>query len=300
MLFNESTLQKLNTLTMVSRKIRSGAIKGERRSTKRGTSIEFADYRDYAAGDDLRRLDWNVYARLNRPYIKLLEEEEDLPVYILVDVSLSMNWGVNETNKLSYALHIAGALGTIALSAGDRLRIYTIREMGLPAQYGPIRGTQHIFQMFRFLETIYQERGTISTQLTTDLIASLKSFSTLQHNPGMLFLISDMFSSSGYESGLLELSGRGFDVVVLHTLAPDEISPSFTGDLNLIDQESGEKIDVSVDNGIREAYRLRVEEWQENIYQTCLQRNIRYQGVSTDIPWEKFVLHELRKGNIVR
>ena len=93
MLFDESTLRKLNRLTLVARRIRAGVMKGERRSSKRGSSIEFADYRDYVAGDDLRRLDWNIYARLDRPFIKLLEEEEDLAVHILVDASRSMDWG---------------------------------------------------------------------------------------------------------------------------------------------------------------------------------------------------------------
>src|SRR5512137_1248152 len=93
MLFDEQTLRKLNQLTLVAARLRAGVIKGERRSTKRGTSIEFADYRDYVRGDDLRRLDWNVYARLDRPFIKLLEEEEDLSVHILLDASRSMDWG---------------------------------------------------------------------------------------------------------------------------------------------------------------------------------------------------------------
>ena len=300
MLFNESTIRKLNNLSMVATKIRSGVIKGERRSTKRGTSIEFADYRDYVAGDDLRRLDWNVYARLDRPFIKLLEEEEDLAVYILIDISKSMNWGEKDTNKLSYALHIAGALGTIALSAGDRIKILTINEKVLQAQYGPIRGPQHEFQMLSFLENIYQKQIVNDSYTLTDLNASLRSFSTLQQRPGLVFLISDMFSPSGYESGLTDLTGRGFELIILHTLSPDEIDTPFAGDLSLIDNESGVNIDVSVDGGIRDAYRHRVSLWKETISKTCLRRDIRYLGISTAEPWEKIVLHEMRKANIVR
>src|SRR6187401_657312 len=91
-LFDETTLRKLEQLTLMAHKIRAGVMKGERRSVKRGTSIEFADYRDYTRGDDLRQLDWNVYARLEKPFIKLLEEEEDLAVHILLDASESMAW----------------------------------------------------------------------------------------------------------------------------------------------------------------------------------------------------------------
>ena len=99
MIFDESTLRKLNQLTLAASRVRAGMIKGERRSTKRGTSIEFADYRNYTPGDDLRRLDWNVYARLDRPFIKLLEEEEDLAVHILLDLSGSMAWGEGEIEQ---------------------------------------------------------------------------------------------------------------------------------------------------------------------------------------------------------
>src|SRR5512139_3598167 len=115
MLFDESTLRKINHLSLIAARVRVGMIKGERRSSKRGTSIEFADYRNYIPGDDLRRLDWNIYARLDRPFIKLLEEEEDLAVHVLVDNSRSMDWGAGEEHKLRYTLHLAGALGDIAL-----------------------------------------------------------------------------------------------------------------------------------------------------------------------------------------
>src|SRR5512145_3159558 len=105
-IFDEKTLRKLDRLTLVANKVRAGAIKGERRSSKRGTSIEFADYRNYVRGDDLRRVDWNIYARLQKPFIKLLEDEEDLAVYLLLDSSTSMDWprsGDHNLHKFLYA-----------------------------------------------------------------------------------------------------------------------------------------------------------------------------------------------------
>jgi uncharacterized protein (DUF58 family) len=114
MLFDESTLRKLNQLSLVATRVRAGAMKGERRSSRRGSSVEFADYRNYAPGDDLRRLDWNIYARLARPFIKLFEEEEDLAVAILIDGSRSMDWGEGDANKFQYALRLAAGLGTDA------------------------------------------------------------------------------------------------------------------------------------------------------------------------------------------
>ena len=139
MFFDESTLRKLDQLSLVASRVRAGQMKGERRSTKRGTSLEFADYRDYVQGDDLRRVDWNVYARLERPFIKLFEEEEDLSVHVLIDASRSMNWpdesdgdaasaGAKERNKFQYALHLAAAIGHIPLAAGDRLTIIAFSD----------------------------------------------------------------------------------------------------------------------------------------------------------------------------
>src|ERR1041384_3882709 len=114
-LFDEKTLRKLERLTLVANRVRAGVMKGERRSSKRGTSIEFADYRNYTRGDDLRRVDWNVFARLERPFIKLFEEEEDLAVHVLLDASRSMDYGTETQHKFSYAQRLAAALGHIAL-----------------------------------------------------------------------------------------------------------------------------------------------------------------------------------------
>src|SRR3982751_2542532 len=141
-LFDEKTLRKLDRLTLVASRVRAGVMKGERRSTKRGTSIEFADYRDYARGDDLRRLDWNIYARLERPFIKLLEDEEDLAVHLLIDTSASMGWpqdGNKNLNKFLYAQRLTAGLAYISLATNDRLILSTLGE-GRPLQYGPIRG----------------------------------------------------------------------------------------------------------------------------------------------------------------
>jgi uncharacterized protein (DUF58 family) len=300
MLFDELMIRKLNRLTLVARNIRAGSIKGERRSTKRGASIEFADYRDYVAGDDLRRLDWNVYARLDRPFIKLLEEEEDLAVYILVDVSTSMNWGDGAAHKLAYALQITGALGSIALSTGDRLKIIPIDANLHPIQFGPVRGPQHQFHLLKFLEELFEKYTNAAQPSITDLNQSLRMFASQKQRSGMVFLLSDLFSPNGYETGLSNLAGRGFEAIVLHTLSPDESDPSFAGDLSLIDSESGTNLDVSIDGGILQTYRQRVTQWKDHIFQTCLKRNVRYMELDTSVPWEKVILYEMRKAALVR
>ena len=142
---------------LVAGKVRAGAIKGDRRSIKRGASVEFADYRNYVAGDDLRQLDWNIYARLERPYIKLLEDEEDLAVHLILDASASMDFppeGEQEQHKLLYAKRVVAGLAYVSLTSGDRLTVTAINDRQ-SATFGPARGRGHSFAMLRFIQTIW-------------------------------------------------------------------------------------------------------------------------------------------------
>jgi uncharacterized protein (DUF58 family) len=293
MLFDEKTLRKLDRLALVAAQVRSGQIKGERRSTKRGTSIEFADYRDYTRGDDLRRVDWNVYARLERPFIKLLEEEEDLAVHLLLDTSRSMDFGDEAEHKLRFAQRLAAALGYMALAAGDRLSLATLRGQAAGERFGPARGRGHTMRLLNFIAAL--EPGG-----TTDLDTALKQYALTSRRPGLLFLISDLLSPAGYRAGLGQLQGRGFEVAVLHVLAPAEVDPPLAGDLRLIDAETGEPQDITLDGGLRELYRKRVTAWQEEIEAHCLKRGVHYVPVVTDSAWDELVLYTLRQKNLVK
>ncbi|MGH2521044.1 MAG: DUF58 domain-containing protein [Anaerolineales bacterium] len=297
-LFNEKTLRKLDRLALVASQVRAGQIKGERRSTKRGTSIEFADYRDYVRGDDLRRVDWNVYARLERPFIKLLEEEEDLAVHLLLDASRSMDFGADEQHKFRYAQRLAAALGHIALAAGDRLTLSALpspdgRAGHEAKQFGPARGGGHTLGLLQFLDGLRAEG-------TTELDAALRAYALGARRAGLAFLISDLFSPSGYRNGLSDLQGRGYEVSVLHLLAPDELDPPLAGDLRLIDAETGSPQDVTLDGGLRELYRKRVAAWRDEIEAYCLKRGIHYVPVTTDVAWDELVLFHLRRRGLIK
>lgn len=299
MIFDEKTLRKLDRLALAASQVRSGQIKGERRSLKRGTSIEFADYRDYTRGDDLRRVDWNVYARLERPYIKLLEEEEDLAVHVLLDASRSMDYGGGPDaqgeswHKFRYAQRLAAALGYIALAAGDRLTLAALRGEAPSAQFGPARGRGQTLRLLKFIEA--QVSGG-----STNLDAALRRYTLGPRRPGLLFLISDLFSPAGYRDGLNELQGRGFEMVLLHVLAPDEIDPPLAGDLRLIDAETGIPQDVTLDNPLRELYRKRVGAWCHGIEAYCLKRGMHYVAVSTATDWDEMVLHHFRQRGLIK
>jgi uncharacterized protein (DUF58 family) len=303
MFFDEPTLRKLDQLALVAARVRSGAMKGERRSTKRGTSIEFADYRDYVRGDDLRRVDWNVYARLERPFVKLFEEEEDLAVHVIVDASKSMNWpnesiGIEaevakERNKFQYAVRLTAALGHIALAAGDRLTISVVTGGGMPTtRFGPSRGRVGTGRMLKFL-------AGLSPVGETDLDSALRNFALTTNKAGLAFVITDLFSP-GYQSGLSALQSKGNEVGLIHVLAPEEIEPPLAGDLQLIDMETGDPQDVSVDGTLRELYKRRVIAWRDEIEAYCLKRGVHYVPVTTDTKWDQIVLFNMRKMGLVK
>jgi uncharacterized protein (DUF58 family) len=293
MIFDEKNLRKLEQLTLIANRVRGGAMKGDRRSSKRGTSIEFADYRNYTKGDDLRRLDWNVYARLEKPFIKLLEEEEDLAVHLLVDASDSMGHGENEeTQKLKYGLRLAGALGHIGMAAGDLVTVNLLRSSG-DLRWGPFRGQQNTLRLLKFLEQ--GENAGI-----TDLNLSLRNYALRGRRPGLLFVITDLLSPNGYETGLNALQSRGYEVGLIHVLSPEEVEPPMVGDVKLIDVETGSETEITLDAGMVDLYRRRLEEWRTEIADYCARRQIHYIPITTDMPWDKLVMQTLRMKGVVK
>jgi uncharacterized protein (DUF58 family) len=297
MLFDETSLRKLRQLTLVTSRVRSGALRGERRSLKRGAGLEFADFRDYVPGDDLRRVDWNVYARLDRPYVKLREEEEDLAVHILVDASQSMDWGAGAQHKFNYALQLAAGLGSIGLSTSDRISVVMLRR--LKADESPpfaevsLRGQQYLLHLLKFLEA--QRAAGI-----TDLEAAMRRYLIRPRRPGLVILISDLLSPNGYQAAVKLLQQRGHEVAIVHVLSPDEIDPPLAGDLKLIDVETGAAQEVSIDGGLRDAYRERVTAWRSEAQAFCRARGVRYLAVQTDRPWDEVVLYDMRKAGMVK
>ncbi len=330
-LFEEATLRKLEQLTLAAGAVRVGAMKGDRRSRKRGASIEFADYRDYAQGDDLRRLDWNVFARLERPFIKLTEEEEDLAVHILVDTSASMDWPSSllsgdegkerpAENKLRYALQLAGALGYVGLTSGD-LVLTTLFDSAGQRTWGPFRGRSNGWPLIQFLEASYGgfplpdplPAGEGARKTALDL--SLRHYALRARRPGLLFLISDLLSPATLSpapllpstpapplprDGLTALQSRGYEIALLHLLSPDEVAPELSGDLKLVDVETGETVEVSLDPATIEAYLNGLIAWREAIRAFCGPRGIHYIDVTTDQAWDALILHTLRRRGVVR
>jgi len=288
-LFDEAFLYKLERLSILSRRAMAGQLQGERRSPKRGQSVEFADFRPYSPGDDFRRIDWNAYARLERFFLKLFVEEEDLTVHLLVDTSRSMDWG--QPNKLWYAVRAAGALGYIALASLDRVTVSAFSRQ-VSEKFPPHRGKQQAMALFAFLQGL-------APQTDTDLAIALRGYAATATHPGPLLLISDLLDD-GWREGLTALAARGFEATVLHLLSPDEADPPLSGELKLLDVETGEPVEVTADYDLLARYRQGLAGWQEELRVFCGGRGMNYVAVTTDMPFEELIFAFLRRRGVLR
>lgn len=299
-MLSEAFLQSLRTLRLNAPRRRVGSLTGERRSVKRGRSVEFADYRNYTPGDDPRRVDWNVYARLERPYIKLFEDEEDLTTHILLDDSPSMFWqpedeadGQSLAQKWLCAAQLAVVLGYVALASGDKV----VLETSSFQRFGPKRGVTAAAALIAFVERVSANDKRdlyAASRQRQPLNAWLKRYA-LDARPGLCILISDMLDEGGYIEGFNALGNSRLDVNLLHTLSPDELDPPFTGDLRLRDIETAAQQDMSMDDAVLNQYRQRLAAWSESIAANVRRRGGRYYLADTSLPLEQIVLRDLRR-----
>jgi uncharacterized protein (DUF58 family) len=288
-LFDENTLRKLDRLALVASQVRAGQIKGERRSTKRGTSVEFADYRDYSLGDDLRQLDWNVYARLERLFVKLFVEEEDVTATFLIDASASMHAG--RPPKLLFAKRAAAALGYIALASEDRVAVSTLGGR-VARRQASLRGSGRVFRLLSSLSAVRHAEG------PTDLLAAARHAAAQLSGRGVLVLISDLLDPNA-DRAVRELAGTTAELIVLHVLSPEELDPAIEGDLRLVDVESGDGVDVTVDLATIDAYKARLATWQAQFAEICARRRASYITVASDLPLAELVFAELRRRRVL-
>jgi uncharacterized protein (DUF58 family) len=244
-IFDQDFMRRLQNLELVSRKLVRGKNSGERRSLRKGSAVEFADYRNYAGGDDTRYIDWNSYARSEKLFIKLYMEEQDLLLNILLDTSASMDWG--EPPKSRLALQLAAALGWLALSAYDRVSVAACKEQ-LAAFQAPLRGKAARAQLWDYLAALTWEGK-------TDLNAAIKEFGPLCRGSGLTFVISDLLSPAGFKQGLKYLQYLGQEVVLLQVLSPDELTPALGGDFRLLDQETRETREITANPALLRAYQ---------------------------------------------
>jgi uncharacterized protein (DUF58 family) len=289
-LLSPEFMARLDQLSLISRKIFLGKLRGERLSKKRGESVEFADHRSYVVGDDLRFLDWNIFARLEKLFIKLFLQEEDLHVSILFDVSKSMNWG--EPHKGRYARSIAAALAYIGLVNFDRVSLFAYAD-GLRQEMSGIRGRRLMFRVVEFL-TGCAYGG------TSDLSTAGKQFALRHPQQGIVLLLSDFMEKSGYESGLRYLLGRRYDVYVVQMLSPEEVDPPLAGDLKLTDVEDGESAEVTVSRALLNRYKQNLLTYCSRLRDYCTHRGISYLYTGTEVPFDQIVLSYFRSRGLLK
>ncbi len=293
-LLDKEFIAKIEQLELVSRKVSSGQTRGERRSKRRGTSTEFADYRQYVAGDDLRHLDWNIYGRLDRLFLRLYEEEEDLCLNILVDRSQSMKFG--DPEKFLYARRLAAALGYIGLVNLDRVRVCSFSDH-LDLVFGPARGRRQVWKLLDGLENLE-----IDEEGGTDLARGCRDFAVSQSLTGIVIFISDFFDRGGFEEALRVLLSRSTttEIYVFHVLAPEEIDPPLSGDFRLVDSEDAVSAEVSISRPLLKVYKRNLDAFRAEIQHYCTRRGMTYVFTSTDVSFEQLVLGFLRRRGLLK
>lgn len=292
-LITPELLRRLEQLQLLARRRSKSTSRGERRSKARGQSVEFADHRNYVSGDDLRYLDWNLYGRLDRLFLKLYEEERELPVTIFLDCSESMSFG--EPSKFDFARQMAAAVGYVALCGYDRVSVRTFpdrpQEMAWRQSLMSVRGRKSSLQYFRDL-----------TQLTATGVAdfneALRRGAMQARQAGVAVVLSDFLDPSGYDRGLTSLVGRGFQVTAVQVLSPEEIAPTNFGDLRLVDAETGAETEVTFGRYRLEAYQTMVENYRRKLGEYCAGRGISFFSVSSADSIEQLLLKQLREAEV--
>ncbi len=289
-LLDPEFLHKLEQLELVSKKIFVGRMKGERKSKRRGSSVEFADHRQYSVGDDLRHIDWNVYGRLDKLFLKLFLEEEDLHFYTLLDTSLSMDFG--EPTKLHYGKQVAAALSFIGLVNHDRVMLDTF-STGLDAGMNSVRGRSQMYRIVGYLDHLKASGA-------SDLTAAAKAFAIKHAGKGVVVIISDFMDKRGYEPALRYLLARNMDIYVVQVLAREEVEPELVGDLRLVDAEDDDIAEISVSAPLLRRYKDNLNAFVGGLKEWCTKRGITYIFTTNQNPFDKLILNYLRERGLVR
>jgi uncharacterized protein (DUF58 family) len=283
-------MSRLDKLDILSRKILQGKLQGERRSKRRGQSVEFADHRPYVAGDDLRFVDWNVYGRLEQLFLKLFLEEQDLTVHIVADASASMSFG--EPSKELFIKKLTAALGYVSLVNNNRVTISFIAD-GVTVQLANMRGRNYLDKMADCLLTTdcdgFSNFDNSCRQLAAGRIGS-----------GVMIVLSDFLFKEGYDSGLRRLIGRQYDLYAIQVLCPQELSPDLSGELKLIDIEDADAAEITVSAALSKYYKRNLTAYCNELKDFCTSRGAVYVLANSADSVESLVLNYLRRIRLLR
>lgn len=287
-LLSAEFLTQLERLSFATKRPIAGRMKGDKRSLRRGSSVEFADYREYVPGDDLRYVDWKAYARLERLFVKLFVEEEDLSVHLLLDASQSMAFtgapGERPT-KFDWARKAIAAMGYVGLIRYDRVSVAGFGQ-ALGKRVPILRGRASTPLLFDYLQGV-RAGG------QTDFLKALGNYATRSTSPGVCVVVSD-FMDEQWEKGVRALLARRFQIILVQVLDPLEADPDLMGDLRLKDMETGDTRDVSVTPAVVARYKEAFETFCASIAESAKRHGMEYIQVRTDTPVENLLLKTLR------
>ncbi len=283
-------LKKLERLRLVAKRISSARGKGEHLSARRGSSLEFSDYRTYHRGDDFRYVDWNIYRRLEKLLLKVFIGEEEMNIYLFLDTSRSMAEG--SPPKIDYAKNVAAALGYIGLTNHDRVGAASF-SADVDSHLSLGRERKQILALFKFLREL-------TCHGETDLRVSARSFSLRFPNRGLVVLVSDLFDPQGCRAGFEELMRKGYEVLVVHILDGSEIRLEPVGDVSIYDVESEREKRLFLDSTLVQRFHEEVQRYLEETASFCWNHEMDYLRTTTETPFEDFVLRTLRQGRTVR
>jgi uncharacterized protein (DUF58 family) len=298
-LLTPELLRRLEQFQLLAARRAKSSARGERRSKARGQSVEFADYRNYSHGDDFRYLDWNLYGRLEKLFVKLYEEERELPVRIFLDASESMTFG--EPRKFDFARQIAAAIGYVALCGFDRVSVIPFPDLpALPenSTEQAVRGALRAVRGKKSSMLFFQNLNALAARGKADLNQALRRGALEAKQAGVAIVLSDFLDPAGYEPGLTALIGRGFQVNAVQILAPEELTPATYGDLRLVDSETGGLQEVTFGKFRLKAYQQTVQNYIQRLREFCTPRGIRFFMAGSDTDLQDLLLKQLRAAEV--
>lgn len=295
-LFDADFLKRLEALSLLSKRVFRGQLLAQRRTKQTGGGVEFADHREYLHGDDLRYLDWKIYARHGELLLRRFQEEEDLHVYLLIDASRSMDSTTSDpdltVDKFQFARQIAAALAYIALANLDRVSIVAYDD-NIRTTMPLTRGKDRALAVLRFLERL-QTSGQ-----STNLTAVARDFVRRAPRSGLVLLISDLFDAGGFRSGVDLLRHHRFEPHVIQIHTPQEAAPSLLGDVELVDTESGQTRLVTITERKRRQYQQLFQTFLREVESYCQAYGLSHTRATTDVPYDEVLLRMMRVAGAV-
>lgn len=292
---NDGFFSRLETLALELRANLGGFFGGKHLVRTYGQTVEFADYREYMLGDDIRRIDWNLYSRFEKFFLKLFTDERQMHTQIFLDCSASM--GKSTPEKADYAIAIAAALGYLSVHNMDKVSFKLMKGNASEDNTGVIVGKRAFFDAITGLESIDFDGD-------TDINKAIVSCLSLGNNDGLAVIISDFFTESDWKKAVDFLTFKKKQVLLIQVLTPDEIDPSYTGRVHLIDAEAesmedGKNMKIKIDRSHQRAYEQAMADHTEELRSFCASRGADFISISTEMPIEKALFKELLKVGIM-